>query len=1087
MKRFLSVLLVFMLALLFIRFDVHATSYMPHTIITNPGEDASSEMNISWHMDKEARGAKIVYTKKSDTEWEDAITLEAISEDSDVFENMASKNAKGEDIIENPHIQHCTVDLKDLESDTEYMYRVGSDVLSEVHYFKTAGAESFSFVWISDWHAYTPLPGRLTSAMNMIDTVIAEDKNVDFIFSTGDNAAWGGSHSFWQDMYEQEHFKNYMWASVNGNHDNMDKTNTKNTHLFFKTVNNNPKNGYGDQDGVCYYFKYNNVLFIILNNEIMGTSISNPAVIEAQEWVAEVIEQNPSQYIFVATHYEWFNGISGTSRDYGYERWKDFFDEHGVDLAMAGNNHIYLRTKPLYNDEVVDADKGTVYITAPSSDNERGQNMNDSLSYNQEKIAYRFTEGGKTVGATLVTVNSNKVTTKLLDRNGNILDTCEIPAKREAFPMEDLDIAAFERSFKYYASQSLDGAGVVTSSVEALGYVYKIEYYDDKNNLLATNPFKNKGQTQFGLTGLKNSEYIMVLVQYKDLSTSQIKIYKSDSTIYDLQIIIDEERIKVVWDYPYEEDKQSLKYIFINGEFVKSVYAYQKEVEIESLKAGDIVDIRDGVDAKSVIDATQYYMYGDINMDGNINETDVKEVQSYIVGLKDLSMGEKSLVDINSDGKIDMLDVTYIHLHVKGKISSLNKKKAFVSFYDHLGNYLEEKEVVVGGNVFAPSISDLQGYNFLGWDSDLYGINGNMNVNLVCETIPNRISIDSFKESQVGKTLPLNFTVYPLQTYQEVTWTLSDNSIAHIDNNQITFLRAGEVKITATSRFGNIEKSFTVTVHDDLEIKADRYVYNDPDIKSITINGLDYRIEGLVFTSIQEAINASQEQDRIVVLPGTYDEVITIDKKINLVSINENIIPDTNERMPESILKDVMIIKSGATIKGFTFNYSKSQSSVTGLIYTTGGENIKDLDISYNHIICRSLGSHTGIIRLGNSLNNKVLENIIISNNYIESTGTNSIISNRYRDLTQASSDVNCKTTLKNVIIKNNITSGGVFGNLNLEFGENGYVEIANNAFGEATNHIIRFSTGTGQVKLVNHDESEVTIGSGVSIEYIGE
>ena len=56
-------------------------------------------------------------------------------------------------------------------------------------------------------------------------------------------------------------------------------------------------------------------------------------------------------YIFICEHYQWFYGQDGSTS--WYANWKDFCDQYGVDLALSGNNHIYLRTHPLYNDQVV--------------------------------------------------------------------------------------------------------------------------------------------------------------------------------------------------------------------------------------------------------------------------------------------------------------------------------------------------------------------------------------------------------------------------------------------------------------------------------------------------------------------------------------------------------------------------------------------------------------------------------------------------------------------------------------------------------------------------------------------------------------
>lgn len=99
-----------------------------------------------------------------------------------------------------------------------------------------------------------------------------------------------------------------------------------------------------------------------------------------------------------------------------------------MDLALAGNNHIYVATKPIYNDEIVDAGCGTVYIQSPSSDNERGMSMGEHTE-NLDLIKYRWTEGEHTVGAMLMKVTPETITISLYDRNGTLKDQTIINAR----------------------------------------------------------------------------------------------------------------------------------------------------------------------------------------------------------------------------------------------------------------------------------------------------------------------------------------------------------------------------------------------------------------------------------------------------------------------------------------------------------------------------------------------------------------------------------------------------------------------------------------------------------------------------------
>ncbi len=391
-------------------------------IIANPGENASIEMRISWHTDVSVTGSFVEYTKKSDVTWANAKKVIGSYTLSTTWNGVSSIiSSSAGSFIQDINVNKYGAVLSNLDPNTDYMYRVGLNELSDTRYFKTAGANEYSFAWISDYHAYDPLPARLTAAMNMIGKLItaAGPGGVNFILSTGDDVAYGGSYTYWQNVFAQENYKKYMWVTMIGNHDHMDRTDSKNTDAYYRDTHNNPQNGYPGQEGCSYWFKYGDVLWVILNNEDLNTSTQVPI---AQAWLEQVIQNNPSKYIIVAEHYQWFNGINGASNT-GFTRWYPLFDKYGVDLALSGNNHIYVRTKPLYENQVsTEPSKGTVYIQAPSSDNDRGQAMDVTPSSNADKFAYRWTEGPSTVGGMLVTVGENKIKIRLYDRNGTLLD-----------------------------------------------------------------------------------------------------------------------------------------------------------------------------------------------------------------------------------------------------------------------------------------------------------------------------------------------------------------------------------------------------------------------------------------------------------------------------------------------------------------------------------------------------------------------------------------------------------------------------------------------------------------------------------------
>lgn len=405
-----------------------------YTVIANPGENASTEIRFNWHTDLGTGDSYIIYTKKGDKNWKKAITARAEQELCTVYDSIYSKKPNGEDFYEDARFIRHIAALQGLKEDTEYMYRLSSEKTSsgnssskednEIRYFKTAPISAkWNMAIISDMHVYAPLPKRQKVAMEMIQQLEKKNKKpFDMILHVGDLSAWGGSYSFWPTLYADPAFMKYVWAGVNGNHDHMTRLHAQ-SNEFFRNVNNNPTNGYAEEIGVSYYFIYGDALFVMLNNEAMK---SEEGLAQAQDWTREVIKNNPAKYVIVVSHYQWFMGNDGKSSQ--YSRWKELFDEHGVDLAISGNNHIYVRTNALYADQETDGSKGTVYIQTPSSDNERGRALGELL-HNNDLIKSRWSEGSKTVGALIMKADKKRLTLTLYDRNGNPIDQVFVKSK----------------------------------------------------------------------------------------------------------------------------------------------------------------------------------------------------------------------------------------------------------------------------------------------------------------------------------------------------------------------------------------------------------------------------------------------------------------------------------------------------------------------------------------------------------------------------------------------------------------------------------------------------------------------------------
>lgn len=419
------------------------------TIFTNPGEDCSTSMNISWatppgklwmiELTDESTGETYIY------DYDETFAQGENDEETapngkkykfplvyrcETFNGVPSVLGDNSKTVEKHVFDKHGYELFDLEPDKDYTYRIitlndstGVEEYSDFYRFHTAGAPSWKAAVIGDFHHYSPLWRRLDAAMGMLDVLDSVSGGFDWVLCTGDQVAWGGSYNFWTQLSEQPFYQDFMWASVQGNHDHMTSS-KKTSDNFFRDSHFFPDNGYEGQKGVSYWFRYGDVLFIMLNNETLR---STAAYEDAIRWMEDVVEKNPSKYIVVVEHYNWIIGPRDKIGPLG--KFHEAFDRMGVDLALSGHNHVYQRTYPLFGMEAVDPEEGTYYVVNSSSDNARGRRYKKNPSYDhlKEKI---WTEGPETVGAMLMDVNPQRIEMTLFNRHGEVEDSFTVPAKR---------------------------------------------------------------------------------------------------------------------------------------------------------------------------------------------------------------------------------------------------------------------------------------------------------------------------------------------------------------------------------------------------------------------------------------------------------------------------------------------------------------------------------------------------------------------------------------------------------------------------------------------------------------------------------
>jgi hypothetical protein len=413
-----SLCLVFLLALVF-PIWLNAEDKEFYFIYTSPGADMATEMRVSWHSDVD--GTFVEYAPAAQNGWENAVRVDGectpFSMEEEFTERGKLFHTKG---FTERNV--CKASLTGLTPNTEYKYRVGKTTFSEPSYFKTGGnVEPFSFLFLTDPQFFSDSTAKIFN--NLVYKAMEMDPDIRYSIVTGDMVDRAGDMNYWGWLFNQPVLKEMPFAWAAGNHEYYDSSGTVYGPTFLKTFTNFPDNGAPTVLGTSYYFKYNNVLSVVIDSE--AETVNSVHRQEQMDWFEEVMRTNHAQYITVYMH----TGIGmPPSRTGAKARWLELFDKYGVDIVMTGHSHVYFRTKPIYDfSPSTDPDKGTIYLEGGYSGPKAGTTGGMNKTWFEAKFATEPT-------VTIFQVTSSQLYMRTVNINGFYLDEATIPAKRSPLP-----------------------------------------------------------------------------------------------------------------------------------------------------------------------------------------------------------------------------------------------------------------------------------------------------------------------------------------------------------------------------------------------------------------------------------------------------------------------------------------------------------------------------------------------------------------------------------------------------------------------------------------------------------------------------
>lgn len=323
-----------------------AGTAMPYNITVAMGEDPTISRNFNWHTNPNTSETVVEIAEAEGFAGFDQPGVVRVSGESYLFNTLD---------IGTIRVHKATVDK--MKPGTAYVYRVGDGTqhYSQQGSFTTAPERGNHTKFLVFGDSQASDIASFEKWGRSLDTATAEHPDSEFLVHLGDMVDNGFKEQEWNWWFSeaQNQLMNTTAVTIVGNHE---VTGTKQNGDFLAHFNH-PKNGLDNQKGTNYSFDYKNMHISVLNSEY--------DIEEQKDWLKADLADTDKQWKLVFFHRGPYASIYDTVSV--RTAWTPVFDEYGVDLVMNGHDHIYLRTYPLKNHEIVDEREGTTYIIPGST------------------------------------------------------------------------------------------------------------------------------------------------------------------------------------------------------------------------------------------------------------------------------------------------------------------------------------------------------------------------------------------------------------------------------------------------------------------------------------------------------------------------------------------------------------------------------------------------------------------------------------------------------------------------------------------------------------------------------------------------
>lgn len=235
-----------------------------------------------------------------------------------------------------------------LAEETSYLYRVGNAEMGWSRSYELwTGTfdESYSFVYLTDAQlgasgSWQNDRDRWAASLGQIDQY---EKDASMIVSGGDQVETHRSEDEYASLIAPELLKQLPFQATIGNHDN--QSDQFNSHFF--TPNRSETHGYESTAGRAggdYWYTYNGVLYLNINTNARSVNEEDHAA-----FLRQVVEEQgaDANWVVVIMHHSLYSAAFHSVEQDVKERraaLAPVFSELGVNLVLAGHDHIYTRS-----------------------------------------------------------------------------------------------------------------------------------------------------------------------------------------------------------------------------------------------------------------------------------------------------------------------------------------------------------------------------------------------------------------------------------------------------------------------------------------------------------------------------------------------------------------------------------------------------------------------------------------------------------------------------------------------------------------------------------------------------------------------